>query len=471
MDMLSELYYKSVTENERNLQFWDEYLQNLKSLNFNEYRDKLKVPVLVPIGSRILFKGELKHTNEITVALGADYFAKCSLAQAEILRQHRIRVVQEKVDAYNKERDYLQNQIAFTKLNVYEEQGEEIIEYHTEVEDKAWRIKHIQNVKEYMQRRAKEKENEHHKDDVTDKELFERLEELELQEELQSELNNMNDDNFNLSKVKDQKVEPLVVKEEENLNFSKMKGEPNHNIDEVKLQKEINNKNVSYNESKAPEQRSKLDLLQQVIDRQNDLDEKLHELKNRERSQCKTKQDLISRLDELEQLDELEDEMDRLDDIIENEDVEVSEEEETSKSEAAKLERRVSFVDDDDCETLNLTFKHSKVAPNNEPYDPQKGIQKPSDIYEAHANLFGNGITSILKKSKYASDDVEPDKVTSKPVDEVKKTARVQTQQPVRETPTIIVKDIVEKVGQNNNKIQKETKPISLFKKKRMQNK
>lgn len=163
--------------------------------------------------------------------------------------------------------------------------------------------------------------------------------------------------------------------------------------------------------------------------------------------------------------------------MIQNEDLEESEVEETGKSEAVKLERRVSFVDEADSETLNLTFKHSKVAPNNTPYDPKKGIQKPSDIYEANANLFGSGITSILKKPKYANDGVLlPDNVLSKPV-EVKKKFKVPIQQLTPDkyipipAPTIIVKDVLEIEGQNKNKIQKEIKPVSLFKKKRMQNK
>lgn len=71
--------------------FWEEYVQNLNSLDFSVYSDKLTVPVLVPIGNKIFFRGSLKHTNEVTVALGADYFTKCSIKQAEILRQHRIR--------------------------------------------------------------------------------------------------------------------------------------------------------------------------------------------------------------------------------------------------------------------------------------------------------------------------------------------------------------------------------------------
>lgn len=79
-----------MAENEKNLKFWEDYLNGLKSLNFNVYADKLKVPILVPIGNNIFFRGELKHTNEVTVSLGADYFVKCSTAQAEVLKQRRI---------------------------------------------------------------------------------------------------------------------------------------------------------------------------------------------------------------------------------------------------------------------------------------------------------------------------------------------------------------------------------------------
>lgn len=56
---------------------------------------------------------------------------------------------------------------------------------------------------------------------------------------------------------------------------------------------------------------SKLELLQKVLDKQNELEEKLVELKNKERSDSKTEQDLLKKLDEMEELEDLEDEMDR----------------------------------------------------------------------------------------------------------------------------------------------------------------
>lgn len=89
--MTLNVIFQSIEENKRNLLFWEDYLKSLKSLDFNVYSEKLTVPILVPTGSRIMFRGHLKHTNEVTVVLGADYFAKCSIKQAEVLRQHRIK--------------------------------------------------------------------------------------------------------------------------------------------------------------------------------------------------------------------------------------------------------------------------------------------------------------------------------------------------------------------------------------------
>lgn len=82
---------QSLAETEKNIRFWEDYLKSLTSLDFNLFADQLKVPALIPIGNRVFFRGEIKHTNEVTVALGADYFAKCSVKQAEILKQHRMK--------------------------------------------------------------------------------------------------------------------------------------------------------------------------------------------------------------------------------------------------------------------------------------------------------------------------------------------------------------------------------------------
>lgn len=44
----------------------------------------------VPFGSLAFMPGKLVHTNEITVLLGDNWFAKCSAKQAEKLVSHRM---------------------------------------------------------------------------------------------------------------------------------------------------------------------------------------------------------------------------------------------------------------------------------------------------------------------------------------------------------------------------------------------
>lgn len=209
---------------------------------------------------------------------------------------------------YIKEKDYFENQFSLTRKTLHDKEGEEIIEYYSEEDDKVWRAKHRENVRKYIQNKNKEPETEGV--NMTDEELWERLEELELQEELENELSsttihtqqmptnteesdlpNPNQDFEDNSKERKEKENKKIIQESFS---SKGKEKP---------------KDIHYKETQVPT--SNFDILQQVINKQNELEEKLHELKNRERSQTKNEKDLLSRLDELDQLDELEDEMDR----------------------------------------------------------------------------------------------------------------------------------------------------------------
>ncbi|KOB65765.1 Unconventional prefoldin RPB5 interactor [Operophtera brumata] len=452
MSFINSLYQKSVADNQRNLHFWEDYLNNLRALNFSVYADKLKVPIIVPIGSRVFFRGELKHTNEVTVALGADYFVKCSLTQAEVLRQHRI-----------KEKEYLENQISLTQHQLLEKEGQEILEVFTEDEDKAWRQKHKENVRKYKQGTSKEKEKP--KEDITDEELWNRLEELELEEELENELL----DNYNEISDK-RKDNSFLVNEEQTKNDNEISDDIQHkNYDSTATIEDkmniLNNKAADTNEAT----KSKNDLLQQVLDKQNQLEEKLLELKNRDRQPSKTEKDLMLRLEEMEQLDELEDEMDRLDDDILETD---SDDDETIvKTTPTILKKSISFADEveDTSETVDITFKHSEVEPSRDPYDPEKGILKPSDIYEAHSQNLNSKPISILKKTKYDS-NISEDVLTR---EQVNINLSVDSSEielyPVKET--IVVKDVIENLIDNQIKIDIDVRPTSLFKKRRMQNK
>ncbi|KAI8438014.1 hypothetical protein MSG28_010670 [Choristoneura fumiferana] len=450
MNFLSNLYEQSLAKNEEALRFWENYLQNLKSLDFSLYANKLKVPALIPIGSKILFRGEVKHTNEVTVALDAE----------------------SKVEALHKERDFIHNRFSFSKENVFKDEGQEIFEEFTEEEDLKWREQHKKNMREYKQQ-SKTNEPE---DKITDEELWYRLEELELKEELEEEMENMGYVPDKLRKVlhsnkNKRKSEPQEIhtKKDDTSSHQEKKietQEDNNKTNELSLLKKTQVQNCT--ETEPPRHDSKLDLLQQVIHKQNELKEKLNDLKNKEIAPSVTEKDLMKRLDEMDELDELEDEMDRLDDVLQNEDVEESEEvEENLIAPAVNIKRSVSFADEDDSETLEVEFNHSDMNPDTTPYDKANGIMKPSDIYAAFADLFTE-TTSILKKSKYES-ELAP---SGPRVEKRTKVVDFQEAEDNRKmNKTISVNDVVEKVDENDNTCDSsEKRPMSLFKKRRQQN-
>ncbi|XP_047519846.1 unconventional prefoldin RPB5 interactor 1 [Pieris napi] len=434
MNFLHNVYKKSLEENERNINFWEAYVDDLNSLDFSIFSDKLTVPVLVPIGNKIFFRGLLKHTNEVTVSLGADYFAKCSIKQAEIIKQHRIKDAQSKLDLYRKETGYLENQLKLNKCT-NDTLGQDIIETCTEEEDRIWKEKHKEKVKQYNQ--SKEKHLDKCDNEMTDNELWSRLEELELQEELEEEYLSMtNGKNYeeadNSLIIKDDiptKQNPVSMSKQ----LTEVVGVPDHS----------NN-----SESKVP-------ILEQLMIRQKNLELKLTELQNKKGGNSETEDDLLEKLNEIDQLDELEDEMNRLDDILNEE----SEESEKTTEEISTLssKKTVTFANDDDSKTLEISLKHSDVEPDTAPYNPTSGIKKPSDIYEAISTKLLNQTTSILKKTKYVNNDL-------KHSDENK--CNIESPEIGTQRETIVVKDVLEKVDENN-KLHNQLRPVSLFKKRR----
>lgn len=221
---------------------------------------------------------------------------------------------------YNKEKEYLEKQISFSKDNVYETQGQEIIESYTEEEDKAWRERHRENLRKYKQEMKNKNEEQITEEYMSDEDLWTRLEELELQEELESELQELNEIQNSNS---DMDIESFLIKgnvsvnQEANLETkedrisSDTKSNNSNIVNEVITQQNVEIESQEILTNKSQLETSNLDIIHQVMDRQKELECKLYELKNRERSQCKNENDLIAKLDELEQLDEVEDELER----------------------------------------------------------------------------------------------------------------------------------------------------------------
>ncbi|KAL4713832.1 hypothetical protein ACJJTC_015486, partial [Scirpophaga incertulas] len=450
MDLLTSIYSKSISENEKTLKFWEEYLKSLINLQFDVYSNKLSVPILVPVGSKILFRGELKHTNEVTVSLGADYFVKCSLNQAEILKQHRVKDAQSKVNMLLKEKEYLRNHVEYGQQTINNCFGQEIVEPYSEEEDKLWREKHKQNVRNHKRQNTNKSPNEQ----VPDEELWNRLDELELQEEV---------DDFYISKEHmlerkdnecfESKTESMTIEKNLGINFEEC-----FNLDS---NSQLCSKR---NEFAKSENTSNINLLQTILARQDELIEKLQNIESNKRI-CITKKDLEERLDEIEQLDELEDEINRLNDTISQYcDEDYKEENITQESE---VRTKVTFLDENESETLEISVQHSAILPSIEDYNPTAGIQKPSDIYFAYDYLFNIETYSILKKTKYDCDKVEVNNFEStceKKNDVDNKTHDMHLNK------TIIVHDVEERQSKKITSLDyNEAKPMSIFKRQRMQ--
>lgn len=115
---------------------------------------------------------------------------------------------------------------------------------------------------------------------------------------MQNELESM-DNKTDIDESDGSSYDSFIIKEDDVTNIQTEEFNQSNIIEEAHITHNI------------PKQTSKIDLLQQVIDRQKMLEVKLTELKNRETTISKSENDLINRLDEMEQFEELEDEMDR----------------------------------------------------------------------------------------------------------------------------------------------------------------
>ena len=166
----------------------------------------------------------------------------------------------------------------------------------------------------------------------------------------------------------------------------------------------------------------------------------------------------------------------RLDDILDEDDHEDdSASNKTSTLEIIEKKRSVSFADKDDSETLEITFRHSDIEPCTESYRPEKGINKPSDIYKAYYHLFTTKKSSILKKSK-CKETILHDQINNNVLEVDNITPQNPTVVPITESDinvnrTILINDIVEKTDDKKSKLDSDKRPVSLFKKRRQQQK
>ncbi|KAG5345989.1 RMP protein, partial [Acromyrmex charruanus] len=200
----------SATIGPQAIQSYQQILNNVLKLEQNEKRTKaitdykkghkkviegletyplsLSESCMVPIGKLAFMKGKLTHTNEILVYLGEGYFVKYSASQAIALCNRRIAWADEMLKSLETERNlYEMRQYIPLEHDVFSRDRKDIIEHWTEDKLDEWKVQHRQREKEYRQKLAKLKEKE--KTNIhTEEDLFKRLDELEVEEELEDEI-------------------------------------------------------------------------------------------------------------------------------------------------------------------------------------------------------------------------------------------------------------------------------------------
>lgn len=114
----------------------------------------LTLKIQVPVGTKAFFPGVLTHTNQVTVAVGDDYFVKCTTEHARGIITRRLQckylfgywlltlqVINENLDKCKKEFDFLKAQLGLTsellEANM-DEEGSPFVEireeYHSDEE-------------------------------------------------------------------------------------------------------------------------------------------------------------------------------------------------------------------------------------------------------------------------------------------------------------------------------------------------
>ncbi|XP_058066289.1 unconventional prefoldin RPB5 interactor-like protein [Anopheles bellator] len=195
--LYGKTYADALKSNEEETARWTAYRQEHVELkeNIRMYQQSLRTDILIPVGSKALLPGQLYHTGELLVSHGNGYFSECSSEQAQSIADRRIRVANDMLQKYERERMLHSDKLdaPFVREAFADGGGQEILEVYDEAAEKRWREKHRHRVREHKQREARERaktesttENEHGDDD-----LFKHLEEMELLEELEHEIDQL----------------------------------------------------------------------------------------------------------------------------------------------------------------------------------------------------------------------------------------------------------------------------------------
>jgi len=187
-------YESQMTDVKARAQVWQRHLEDYSALKetLKTISDRVvHSSTMIPVGKKAYMEGTLVHTNEIMVLLGDNWFAERSAKQAGEVAQRRIDKCNQMLESLDKELTLIEGWSQ--KVSDPEavpaasaESGEvDIREPYDEEAEAAWALEHKERVSRYM----KQKRNEDNSQNSNvDEELFRRLDELELEEELDEHL-------------------------------------------------------------------------------------------------------------------------------------------------------------------------------------------------------------------------------------------------------------------------------------------
>lgn len=195
---LREEQEKVVTNCQEKIQHWKKVDDDYNALQerLSTLPDKLSYNIMVPFGPFAFMPGKLVHTNEVTVLLGDNWFAKCSAKQAVGLVEHRKEHIRKTIDDLKKVMKNFESRVEFTEdLQKMSDAAGDIVDIREEIKSD-FEFKGKQRIAHKPHSKPKTSgifeadfvSDVKSKDFLADKELWARLEELERQEELLGEL-------------------------------------------------------------------------------------------------------------------------------------------------------------------------------------------------------------------------------------------------------------------------------------------
>ncbi|KAM6937075.1 unconventional prefoldin RPB5 interactor 1 [Xenentodon cancila] len=211
---LREEHEKVVKDCDNRIQHWKKVSEDYEALNdrLQTLPDQLSYDIMVPFGPLAFMPGKLVHTNEVTVLLGDNWFAKCSAKQAQTIVDHRTKYLKKELDDLCKTRKNFEARVGLARdletmssgKGDYVDIREEVGNSDSTVTKGKQRIAHKPHSKpkldEVFDLKDEDEEDVEESGDggkrkgvLTEEELWARLDELEKLEEEQDEQDRLSD--------------------------------------------------------------------------------------------------------------------------------------------------------------------------------------------------------------------------------------------------------------------------------------